>query len=130
MREELRNLGMLDQPNGIPVAKQGLEAYLRTLGRCAGLDEQAIGFFDRSVKHCKNLRGEPKDAILRVQSLKLEGQTDQIALIQAMVCCELARNYFAHHDYMDAKLLNDPESQFLLGGILMCVLVLLGNPQS
>ena len=129
MREELRNLGMLGQSNGIPEHKHGLEAYLEALGLRAGLDEQAIAFFHRSVKLCKNLRSEPKDAILRVQSLKMEGQTDQIALIQAMVCCELARNYFAHHDYMDAKLLNDPESQFLMGGILICVLVLLGNLQ-
>ena len=93
------------------------------------MDDQSIAFFDLNLKHCKNLRAEPKDAILRVQALKSEGQADQIALIQAMLCCELARNYFAHHDYMDAKLLNDPESQFLLGGILICVLVLLGNPQ-
>lgn len=130
MREELRNHGKLNQPNGIPVNEHGLEAYLKALGRRAGLDDRSITFFDHSLKHCKNLRGEPKDAILRVQALKSDDQADQFALIQAMVCCELARNYFAHHDYMDAKLLNDPESQFLLGGILICVLVLLGSPQS
>jgi len=31
---------------------------------------------------------------------------------------------------MDAELLNGLDSQFLLGGILVCLLVLLDNPQS
>lgn len=42
---------------------------------------------------------------------------------------ELARNYFAHHDYLDSDLLNNADSQFLLGGILVSVLVLLGMQQ-
>ncbi|MDD2919924.1 type IIL restriction-modification enzyme MmeI [Rhodoferax sp.] len=50
-------------------------------------------------------------------------------VLEAMVCCELARNYFAHHDYLDSELLNNADSQFLLGGILVSVLVLLGMQQ-
>ena len=49
---------------------------------------------------------------------------------QAMLCCLAARNYFAHHDYQDEKLLKGESSQFLLGGILLAVLTLLSDQQS
>lgn len=45
-------------------------------------------------------------------------------LVQAFLCSVLARNYFAHHYYLDAELLRSKESQFLLGGILTTALCL------
>ena len=44
-----------------------------------------------------------------------------------MLCCLAARNYFAHHDYCDAALLNEKSSGFLLGGVLLAVLTLLSG---
>lgn len=46
-------------------------------------------------------------------------------LTQAFLCCMLARNYFAHHDYLDQELLRSEKSGFILRGILLTVLMLL-----
>lgn len=48
-------------------------------------------------------------------------------LVQAFLCCELARNYFAHHHYLDDELMRTKESGFMLTGILATVLYLLGD---
>lgn len=45
-------------------------------------------------------------------------------LVQAFLCSVLARNYFAHHYYLDSELLRSKESQFLLAGILATALCL------
>lgn len=120
-REELRKTGDLGSGD-----KQKLSGYLEHLGIRTGLDETAIELFKHGIKTCTKLHSEPVDGIRRILNLGSKKPSGQVALVQAMVCCELARNYFAHHDYMDVELLNGQDSQFLLGGILVSVLVLLG----
>jgi hypothetical protein len=120
-REELRETGILDSMDD-----QKLSGYLKRLGVRAGLDETTIGLFNDSVKTYTKLHSEPMNGIRGIMNLGSKKPPEQVALVQAMICCELARNYFAHHDYMDAELLNGQDSQFLLGGILVCVLVFLG----
>lgn len=124
-REELRETGILDG-----LKNQKLSDYLERLGTRSGLDATTIKIFRDSVHTYTKLHSEPTDGIRGIMNLGSTKPTGQIALVQGMICCELARNYFAHHDYMDAELLNGLDSQFLLGGILVCVLVLLDNPQS
>lgn len=124
-REELRETGILDG-----LKNQKLSGYLERLGTRAGLDATTIKLFKDSVHTYTKLHSEPTDGIRRIMNLGSTKPSGQIALVQGMICCELARNYFAHHDYMDAELLNGLDSQFLLGGILVCLLVLLDNPQS
>jgi hypothetical protein len=46
-------------------------------------------------------------------------------LIKAFLSCIVARNYFAHHRYLDHTLLQSEKSAFMLGGILVTVLLLL-----
>ena len=69
----------------------------------------------------------PTDFIERISALVMSTGCSQAPLGQGMLCCLAARNYFAHHDYHDRKLLNDQSSQFLLGGILLAVLTLLNG---
>ncbi len=45
--------------------------------------------------------------------------------LQAFLCCLLARNYFAHHIYLDSELRRSEESGFMMSGILVTVLILL-----
>lgn len=49
--------------------------------------------------------------------------------IQAFLCCVLARNYFAHHTYLDKDFMQNQkeESAFMLIGILVTVLKLLDD---
>jgi hypothetical protein len=124
-REDLRETGSLDG-----LKNQKLSGYLERLGTRAGLDATTIKLFKDSVHTYTKLHSEPTDGIRRIMNLGSTKPSGQIALVQGMICCGLARNYFAHHDYMDAELLNGLDSQFLLGGILVCLLVLLDNPQS
>lgn len=125
-REVLQGIGEL---NKISADHHGLHRYLKELGRGVGLDNEALAFFDKEVKHYVNLKTKPLDALPKIRTLQASDKPEQNTLIQAMVCCELARNYFAHHDYLDSELLNNADSQFLLGGILVSVLVLLGMQQ-
>ncbi len=128
LREELQRVGTLDK---IKVRDQNLGGYLLEFGSKVGLDKNAIKFLGKGMKNAYvQLRAQPSDVIANVRALQVSDAPAQNALVQAMVCCELARNYFAHHDYLDTELLNNPDSAFLLGGILVCVLVFLGNQQT
>lgn len=125
-RYELRRIDELDS---IPKKDQGMGAYLRKLGAQAGLDNESLTFFSQSVKNSEKLYVEPQRAIGQIIDLGGSAAPQQLALVQALVCCYVARNYFAHHDYLDDVLLTNRDSGFLLGGILVGVLVLLGMPQ-
>jgi hypothetical protein len=46
-------------------------------------------------------------------------------LLHAFLCTCLARNYFAHHHYLDDDLMRTKESAFMIGGILVTMLVLI-----
>lgn len=121
-REELQSTGELDN---IRANKQGMRGYLKALGSRAGLHHTTLTQFDAEAKKLAQLHGLPSDAIRRIKTLQASPDKGQNTLVQAMVCCEVARNYFAHHDYLDSELLNSADSQLLLGGILVSVLVLL-----
>jgi hypothetical protein len=45
-------------------------------------------------------------------------------LMQAFLCSVLARNYFAHHYYLDDTLRRSEESGFLLAGMIVTVLTI------
>ena len=126
-REELRRT---DKLKGIATLDQGIREYLKKLGARAGLEPAELNFFKTDVNRYVRLRDEPTDAIQKIIRLELPAASDQLALVQAMVCCEMGRNYFAHHDFLNDELLTNIDSQFLLGGILVCVLVLLDLPQN
>ena len=102
-----------------------LELYLRQLAKEIGLDGKAKACFDSHRKTVADLKEMPTDFIDSISRLNTSNERTQIPLGQAMLYCLAARNYFAHHDYLDAELLNEQSSQFLLGGVLLSVLTLL-----
>lgn len=118
--------------NSAPGQHDKLETYLQRLAETTGLDPEATDCLNSQHLKLANLRSTPKDFIAKIEQIghaKSEGFLSQMPIGQAMLCCLAARNYFAHHDYHDSKLLNDRESQFLMGGILLAVLTLLRQPQ-
>jgi hypothetical protein len=106
---------------------KGLEDYILHHAQKRQLSAQAISIFNAN-KHGTKLHQRPNDAITRIINLQAGQLTaHEKYLVQAFFCCVLARNYFAHHFYDDKKLNKDKESGFLLGGILVTVLYLLGE---
>ncbi|TCV85666.1 MULTISPECIES: hypothetical protein [Methylomonas] len=72
------------------------------------------------------LRDKPEDPIGRIMNIpcrRLNKKDKRLA--QAFLCCDLARNYFAHHVYLDHELIRSDKSAFMLTSILITVLVLL-----
>lgn len=121
LREELRRLGILDR---IPQQKQTLTFYLEGLATHRGVSSKIIGTFmtKRDLADLKEDRGNP---IGRIQSVETSLCEREHMLVQAFLCCALARNYFAHHDFLDHELLHTSRSEFLMQGIILTVLTLL-----
>lgn len=109
--------------------KQGLEAFLRSLAKQAGLDDKGTTCFESHRKKVTNLEKltQESDFIVGISVLSGASSCSQVPIGQAMLCCLAARNYFAHHDCQDDKLLSEKSSQFLLGGVLLAVLTLLNG---
>jgi hypothetical protein len=104
-----------------------LEDYILHHAQQRQLSASAIDTFQANIKITK-LHKRPDDAITRIIALSPPQLTPyERYMAQAFLCCVLARNYFAHHFYNDKKLLRDDESAFLLGGVLVTVLYLLGD---
>ena len=120
LRAELVDSGKLG-------ANASLEFYLRQLSTEIRLDGKATACYESHFKDVSDLRAMPTDFIERISALVTSTGCSQAPIGQGMLCCLAARNYFAHHDYHDRKLLNDQSSQFLLGGILLAVLTLLSG---
>jgi len=90
------------------------------------LSQQAIQCFgSKEAKKLVKLNAEPPTPIHNVMNWILPISLREQKLVRAFLCCTLARNYFAHHHYHDTELLQDKESAFLLGGIMLTVLFLL-----
>ena len=116
--------------NDAPSNMDSLENFLRQLAQNVGLDTKATGCFNANHRRMTQLHSTPSDFIERISALVTSNDYSEAPIGQAMLCCLAARNYFAHHDYHDGKLLKDESSQFLMGGILLAVLTLLDNTQS
>lgn len=85
----------------------------------------------KEAKNYTHLGNTPKNPINNIIEINLENfNKKDTQLLQAFLCCLLARNYFAHHIYMDSELLNSKESGFMLAGILVTVLTLLDDTET
>ncbi len=126
-REELTRIDKLKDIK--PEKEQGMFKYLLMLVKSSGFSHQATiaGLNEGKNKKISQLHDTPENVISQIRALSYGEAGNELPLAQAMICCEVARNYFAHHDYLDDKLLEDADSRFLLGGILMAVLTLLGQ---
>lgn len=121
LREELRRLGLLDS---LPSQKQTLAIYIENLSKHRGLNSKIIGTF-MTKRDLADLKDDRENPIGRIQSLETSLSEREHKLVQAFLCCTLARNYFAHHDFLDHELLHTSRSEFLMQGIILAVLTLL-----
>ena len=120
LRSELEARGRLGD-------NKSLVSYLLQLAKEIGLDGKASACFESNYRPVANLKAMPADFIEVISNLVDPNNCSLAPIGQAMLCCLAARNYFAHHDYLDDKLLTEKSSQFLLGGILLAVLTLLNG---
>jgi len=79
-------------------------------------------------------QGQPRslprvpEGLVHLNGRKSVPKVDYFSLFHtAFLCCELARNYFSHHHYLDNILIRCRESEFMFTGILVTVLYLLGD---
>lgn len=122
----LRELGELEAINP---EKRQLHRYIWQLAKARGLSEDAVKFFrSEEAKDLVLLHSTPPTPIHKVMNFTPAINPREQRLVQAFLCCLLARNYFAHHHYLDEKLLRSEESAFMLGGIMLTVLFLLDEP--
>jgi hypothetical protein len=114
--------------------KKGLTDYIRELARQRKISESVVDYFEQ-----KNDQGrkytraggytQPKkssDPIGRIMEVECADERGT-CLLKAFLSCLLARNYFAHHTYLDNELIRTEKSAFMLTGILTTVLVLLDD---
>lgn len=106
--------------------KRQLQRYIWQLAEKKGLSPNAVKFF-RSEEAQKRVQlyYEPNTPIHEVMNWTPAVGPRELRLLQAFLCCVLARNYFAHHHYLDKELLRSEESAFMLGGIILTILFLL-----
>jgi hypothetical protein len=121
LRRELDSRGMLDSMQG---NEQTLSIYIEKLANVQNIPKVITNFYI-SNKAMTNLRTDRSDPIGKIESISSNLAPRDRQLAQAFLCCLLARNYFAHHDFLDKELLKNSLAEFLLRGILLTVLTLL-----
>jgi len=141
---DLRELRPLDHYSVLAIRAEGcLRWTVDQAGKLAGLQQQSLAgyikclatnrkrlsaaglqFFAQQEKKLTKLHNTPPDPIAAIMALTPPFDALESASIRGLLCCVLARNYFAHHHYLDAELAHSKESGFMLAGILITVLLL------
>ena len=123
LRRELDSQG---KPSETKTGSQGLTSYIVKLSGLRSVSNKVTGYLSKDqLQKLTHLHRQQADPISAIQAIKTGGTAMDDQLTQAFLCCMLARNYFAHHDYLDEDLLHSEKSGFMLRGILLTVLVLL-----
>lgn len=121
-----RELDSLKKLSDIKTRSQGLTSYIVKLSGLRSVSNKVTGrLSDKDLRELTQLYDRSADPISAIQKIRTGGTAMDDQLTQAFLCCMLARNYFAHHDYLDEELLRSEKSGFMLRGILLTVLVLL-----
>ncbi len=119
LRRKLESLNMNNK-------NQGLVNYIKHLGENYNHLQKVMPIYSQeSYRKLTRLHSKPGDPIGDIQSIPKVLPEVEHQLLQAFLCCELARNYFAHHDYLNHELIRSEKSRFLLRGILLTILILL-----
>lgn len=121
-RYRLESLGVLSE---IPTKKHGLVVYIKELAKRVGISPHTVEVFNDKQSSLSKLHDKPEDPIGNIQLMPQTLSDLEHQLVQSFLCCVLARNYFAHHTFLDGELPRSEKSAFLLRGILVSVLVLL-----
>ncbi|MEI8574171.1 hypothetical protein JWZ98_06280 [Methylomonas sp. EFPC1] len=115
--------------------KKGLTDYIRELARQRNISDSVVDYFEQKIndnrrKYTKaGQYTQPKksnDPIGEIMNIECADERSN-CLLKAFLSCLLARNYFAHHTYLDKELIRTEKSAFMLTGILTTVLVLLDD---
>lgn len=106
--------------------KKNLEGYIVLLAKKRHFSAELVRFFKSQCStNLTRLYNKPPDPIRAISQLEGSLDPNDLAVAKAFLCCVLARNYFAHHYYLDGdQLPNSDGSAFMLGGILATVLLL------
>jgi len=121
-RYALEKEGLLHQ---LDAQNHTLREYITHLALKRGIAQGTVDYFKAQDREYTNLKRTPQDPIGAVMNLTPGLCLRDDVLVRAFLCCTLARNYFAHHHYLDAELLRSERSAFLLSGILVTVLSVL-----
>jgi hypothetical protein len=108
----------------MPEAQLSLAGYITHCGKRRGIGREVLDGFEASHRRYTNLRGVPSNPISDVMKMKPGLDREGHYLMQAFLCSVLARNYFAHHYYLDDTLRRSEESGFLLAGMIVTVLTI------
>lgn len=120
LRRKLDTLGILAT---LPSGEQALSKYIPLLSEARGVPPAVLVAF-QVHKGLADLRKSRENPIGRIEAVTTDLPIHEHQLLQAFLCCLLARNYFAHHDFLDNELLHTSRAQFLLKGIVLTVLIL------
>lgn len=103
-----------------------LNKYIVELAKQKSISDHVIKYFESNK--LTQLRDTPENPISNIMEIRDELWSEkETHLVHAFLCCSLARNYFAHHTYLDKELIRDEKSAFMLTGIIVTVAVLLDN---
>jgi hypothetical protein len=110
------------------ITNQGLEGYIGKFSELKHSTAIVKHCFHKEVKNLTKLHETPENPISKIMKVQCDSVQDT-HLLQAFLCCVLARNYFAHHTYLNQKFMQNQkeESAFMLIGILVTVLKLLSD---
>lgn len=115
----------LEQMNDLGNA-EGLQQYIIKLAINKGVSERVISGIREKASEYTLLHSIPENPIAKIIDISFRSWSKKDTfLLKAFLCCLLARNYFAHHTYLDNELRRSEESGFMLAGILVTVLTLL-----
>ena len=105
-----------------------LNKYIVGLAKQKNISDHVIKYFVAESNKLTQLRDTPANPIGNIMEIRDELWSEkETHLVHAFLCCSLARNYFAHHTYLDKELIRDEKSAFMLTGIIVTVAVLLDN---
>ncbi len=102
-----------------------LNAYIAKLASCRGMSATALREFEGVASKLTRLHNTPRDCIASIIAFNPDLSEYERYLVRAFLCSVLARNYFAHHYYMDDLVLKSDGAEFLFAGILVTTLWLL-----
>lgn len=127
-RDALKRRNKLPPHNRKNGTSHGLQLYIELLAGQVGV-ESAGRCFSQNIPLTKQ-HDEPESRVSKLSALPTGLSPYEDYLAKAFLCCQFARNYFAHHDYLGGKLLRSDYAGFLFSGILVTVLTLLPEPSN
>ncbi len=125
MRAEQCLMYAIEKTAGCENSPQSLKGYIKKLaGRRLGQKtiEQFEKIFATKITKLHNVKELPVAAIM---GMDMGLPSHEEYLVKAFLCCDVARNNFAHHYRFDKEVRKSKESGFMLTGILVTVLYLL-----